>query len=146
MSKSVDLFSVRIRVSVSRPPVNLICQALDLSGEKVLWVDGMTMETPILLPIASVNGCIEYRGDFRNFLSLHMGEAGMVLAAGAGEHSPTIIARAVQCMTHDRKLSAIEALNLVVEEALDILDADAGDAEVFFRNSPAAQAAIGSRY
>lgn len=146
MSKSVDLFSVRMRVSVSRPPVNLICQALDLSGEKVLWVDGMTMDTPVLLPIASVNGCIEYQGNFRNFLTLRMGEAGMVLASSAGQYSPTIIARAVNCMTYDRSLSADEALHLVVEEALDILDADSKDAEVFFRNSPAAQAAIANRY
>jgi hypothetical protein len=146
MSKSVDLFSVRMRVSLSRPPVELICQAMDLNGEKVLWVDGMTMDTPILLPIASVNGCIEYRGTFRDFLTLHMGEAGLILSSSAGQHSPTIIARAVRCMTYDKKLTAEDALHLVIEEALDILDADSGDAEVFFRNSPEAQAAIASRY
>ena len=133
MSPSIDLFSVHLRVSISRPRVDLICQSIDVEGEKVLWVDGLTMDSPVLLPIAAVAECIQYRGTFREFLMNDMREASQILAISNGEHSPTIIARAVQLMSRDRKLSAEEALHLVVEEALDIMDADQGDAEVFYR-------------
>lgn len=144
MSPGIDLFSVHIRISVSRPPVDLLCQTLDVNKEKVLWVDGMTMEVPMLLPIASVVECIEYRGTFRDFLTLHMREATEVLQASGGQHSPTLIARAVQLMSRDRNLSGYEALNLVVDEALDMLDADRGDAEIFYRQAQSVPVSIAS--
>ena len=134
MSMNIELFAVQVRVCVSRPAVVLLCQAMDLSGEKVLWIDGMNMETPVLLPIASVKGGIEYRGTFRDFLALHLDQAVQVLQAARGGHSPTVLARAVHYMLHDRNLGAHEALTMVVEQARDILDADTGDADVFFKN------------
>lgn len=145
MLPSIELFSVHIRLSIVRPPVDLICQSLDLEGEKVLWVDGLTMDTPVLLPLASVAECIEYRGTFRNFLMDNMAAAGAVLSESAGQHSPTIIARAIDCMSRDPNLPAFEALRLVEEEALDILDADQGDAEVFFRQFETSSAVAATR-
>lgn len=119
---------------MSTPPVDLICQSIDLDGEKLLWVDGVTMDTPLLLPLAAVAECIQYRGTFREFLMSNMMIAGQVLGASNGQHSPTVVARAVQLMAREKSLSAQDALHLVMEEALDLLDADNGDAEIFFRN------------
>jgi hypothetical protein len=131
----IYLFSAHFRPSISRPPVDILCQAVDVKGEKLLWADGLMVDHPILVPISAV-GKVSYKGTFRDFMRQHMTHAMYVLEVSQGQHSPTMLARAVQCMSRDPSLSADEALDLVVEEALDLIDVDSMDRGAFLTASP----------
>lgn len=133
MTAPIELFSVHIRISVCSPPVDLLCQAVDLDGEKALWVDGITMDMPVLIPIASIAECIEYRGTFRDFVLKNLNEANAVFSVCDEGYSPLIMARVIQRMTLDRTMSAKDALHYVFDQALDVLDSDRTDAEVFYK-------------
>lgn len=126
----LQLFSAHFRPSIARPAVDLICQAIDVNGEKLLWVDGYMIDHPILVPISSV-GAVAYKGTFNSFMRENISAAQQVLVASNGQHSPTLLARAVSYMTLDPMLSAEEALDHVVEEALDLIDVDNGDRGAF---------------
>lgn len=130
LMSGIHLFSAHYRPSVTRPPVDLLCQAVDIKGEKLLWTDGLMFEHPMLVPISAV-GAVAYRGSFQDFLREHLSLAQEVLDVDKGQSSPTIIARAVLYMSRDPGLSAEEAIDLVKEEALDLIDADALDARAF---------------
>lgn len=106
--------------------MDLICQAIDIKGEKLLWVDGYMIDHPILVPISAV-GAVAYKGTFSSFMREHITVAHQVMVASQGQHSPTLLARAVSYMTRDPMMSAEEALDQVMEEALDLIDVDNSD-------------------
>lgn len=126
----LQLFSAHFRPSIARPPVDLICQSIDIKGEKLLWVDGYMIDHPILVPISAV-GAVAYKGTFSAFMREHLSAAQQVLVASQGQHSPTLLARAVSYMTRDPLLSAEEALDQVIEESLDLIDVDNSDRGAF---------------
>ena len=126
----IHLFAAHFRPSISRPTVDMLCQAIDVGGEKLLWVDGLMFDHPILVPISAV-GKIAYQGTFRQYMTDYMPFSAAVIDASQGQHSPAILARAVQCMVRDPSLSPEEALDLVVEEALDLIDVDNVDRGAF---------------
>lgn len=126
----LQLFSAHFRPSISRPPVDLICQAIDIKGEKLLWVDGYMIDHPILIPISAV-GAVAYKGTFNSFMREHLSASQQVIVASQGQHSPTLLARAVSYMARDPMLSAEEALDQVIEESLDLIDVDNSDRGAF---------------
>lgn len=126
----IHLFSAHFRPSISRPAVDILCQAVDIADEKLLWVDGLMVNHPILVPVSAV-GTVSYRGTFRDFMSSNLSCARAVIDASQGQHSPTILARAVSYMTRDPGISAEEAIDLVTEEALDLIDVDGIDRGAF---------------
>lgn len=122
----IQLFNVQYKPSVSRPPVALLCQSVSIDQETFLWADGLTTSSPVLVPISAVRK-IEPQGSFRDFMANRLDKTRAVLASSSGEHSPTILARAVQYMERDSKLHAEEALDMAIEQGLDILDQEGSD-------------------
>lgn len=122
----IQIFSARFRPSVSRPPVEILCQAVDVGSEKLLWVDGLMFDHPILIPISAATGLV-YKATFRELMEANLDRAKAVLDASKGLHSPTVLVRAVAYMHRDPSLSADDAIDLVTEEALDLIDADSRD-------------------
>lgn len=119
----IELFSVVYRPSLSDPPIALLCQAVDIEGEKFLWIDGINSEDPVMVSISAVRD-VKWAGSFREFVLARPDIAQAVLAETDGSHSPTALARAMLYMSRDAKLTATEAMELVEEQALDILDSD----------------------
>ena len=126
---SIQLFSIHYRPSLSWPAVEVVCQAFDVDKEKLLWVDGLMVHHPILIPVSGATR-LKYLGSFRDFMAARIPQAKAVLEVSQGQHSPGMLARAVTYMERERGLSAEAALDLAVDEALDIIDADNGDRAV----------------
>lgn len=118
-----QLFSATLRPGPKHPPVNLVCQSLEQDGELHLWVDGMNLEDPVLLPISAAKQ-IRLLGTFREFAAARLDLARAVLQESQGEHSPTLLARAMLLMQDDPRISANDALEHVQDQALDLIDAD----------------------
>lgn len=127
----IDLYQVTFKPGLKSPPVRLICQSVEVDDELMLWIDGVNGEDPVLVPLASLPAHA-YVGDFGGFMRQHLSLARAVLAAGEGELSPTIAARAVSLMLLDPHASAETALEHVNSQALDLLDADLHDQAHFW--------------
>lgn len=127
---SVELFSVLYRPGLIEPPLTLLCQAVDVAGEKFLWLDGINPEDPVMISISAVKH-IEWAGTFKEFMSARMDLAERVVSESLGAHSPTIMARAMLYMSRDTALTASDALSLAEDQALDIVDADNGCSDAF---------------
>jgi hypothetical protein len=127
----IPLFQIAVKPGLREPPVQLICQSLNVGGEMLLWVDGVNAQDPVVIPLSAVDSS-KLLTDFESFMSAHKAIARRVLLAGAGEISPTIAARAVAAMVADPNLEATDALELVNGQALDLLDADAQSAAYFW--------------
>lgn len=125
-----QLISVTYRPGPAHPPVQLICQTYQVGEEVMLWVDGINLEDPLLVPLSSVRGH-KLLGTFREFAGERLEVARDVLHESQGEHSPAILARAMQAMQLDSSLSAREALDEMENQALDLIDADTISAQAF---------------
>jgi len=136
----IELFNVRYRPHAGEPEIQLLCQSVGAEDDRLLWVDGINAEQPVLVPLANVKG-IEPAGTFREFMAQRLKHAALLFEESQGEHSPTILARAAQIMSLDPRLSAPEALDQAVEQAVDIVDADNMSALAFSRVAPQAMAA-----
>ncbi len=136
---AIQLFLVNYRPSLARPPVEVLCQSFNIgeeNPEKFVWVDGLMVHTPILAPIASLTRIVPM-GPFREFMAARLDLAKQVLDESQAQHSPGMLARAVLYMEREPGLSAESALDLAVEEALDIIDADSSDSRVFLASASA---------
>lgn len=127
---NIELFNVTYRPGLGEPPMVLLCQALDMAGEKFLWVDGINSEDPCLVSISAVRD-IQWVGSFKEFVAARPDLAKDVLQESDGAHSPTIIVRSMLYMSRDSSLTAADALELAVDQALDIVDADGACASAY---------------
>lgn len=137
---SIEMFTIRYKPSAYSPAVRLLCQSVNLDGEKMLWVDGLDVADPMMLPISAAQD-IEWAGSFREIMTARIDLAEQVIAEAQGEYSPTIMVRAVQFMAHDRTLTAEEALDLSAEQAADLIDSDNFSARAFTPYAQMAQMA-----
>jgi hypothetical protein len=127
----IHMFNVQYRPALDAPPVSLLCQAVDVEGEKMmLWLDGINAEDPVMAPISAMRA-ISYVGTFRDFAAERLDVARRVFDESQGEHAPSILARAMLYMSGDPKMSAHSALELACDQALDIIEADINSARVF---------------
>lgn len=117
------LFSVTYRPGPAHAPVSLVCQAFTVEGELLLWIDGINLEQPVLVPLSAVKR-IRHLGTFREFAQIRLDAARAVLQESQGEHSPSLLARAMLYMEADSHLTALDALELASDQALDLVDAD----------------------
>lgn len=127
---SVELFNVVYRPGLADPPLTLLCQAVDVGGEKFLWVDGINPEHPIMVSISAVKH-IEWAGTFKEFMTARLDLAERVVNESLGSHSPTIMARAMLYMSRDTALTTADALSMAEDQALDIVDADNACSDAF---------------
>lgn len=127
---SIELFNVLYRPGIGQAPIALLCQAVDIAGEKYLWVDGVNADDPVLVSISACSG-ISWAGSFEEFMSERRDLAAQVLAESQGLHSPTILARSILYMSRDEKLTAVEALELSEGQGLDVIDSDEVCAHAF---------------
>ena len=128
-----QLFSIAYRPAAHREPLQLVCQTYAIGEEILLWVDGINLEDPVLVPISGVHN-IQPLGTFREFAEQQLSAARAVLQESQGKHSPGVLARAMLCMVADPSMSAHDALELVYDQALDIVDADNTSAFDFGRS------------
>jgi len=124
----IELFSVIYRPSLGGAPIALLCQAVDIEGEKFLWIDGINSEDPVLVSISAVRD-VKWAGSFKEFIAARPDIAQLVIAESDGSHSPTALARAMLYMSRDPRLTVQEAMETVEEQAMDILEADDASAE-----------------
>jgi hypothetical protein len=129
-SMPIELFNVQYSPGLNKPPVNLLCQSIDVDGEKLLWLDGINLEDPVLAPLSAMRH-YSWMGSFKEFAAQRLDEARMVFEVSQGEHTPSILARAMLYLSADPKLNAAEAIELATDQALDILDADSYCASLF---------------
>lgn len=127
---SIELFNVLYRPGIGEAPIALLCQALDIAGEKYLWVDGVNADDPVLVSVSACSG-IEWAGSFEEFMAARSDLTGQILAESQGLHSPTLLARSLLYMSRDEKLSAVEALEMSEGQGLDVLDGDDACANTF---------------
>jgi hypothetical protein len=119
----IELFGVTYRPALKEPPITLLCQAVNVGGEKFIWLDGIHPDDPVMVSITSVKN-IEWAGTFKEFMSTRLDLAERVVGESLGAHSPTLMARAMLYMSRDMALTAADALSLAEDQALDIVDAD----------------------
>lgn len=124
----IELFSVIYLPSLGSAPIALLCQAVDIEGEKFLWIDGINSEDPVLVSISAVRN-VKWAGSFKEFIAARPDIAQLVIAESDGSHSPTALARAMLYMSRDPKLTVQEAMETVEEQAMDILEADDASAD-----------------
>ncbi|MEJ8837694.1 hypothetical protein [Ramlibacter sp. AN1133] len=129
-----SLFSVTYRPGPAHPAVSLVCQAIDVDGEMLLWIDGINLEHPMLVPVSACKR-LTLLGTFREFAQTRLQATRAVLQESQGEHSPTLLARAILYMEADPQLTAHEALELAYDQALDLIDADNTSAMTWSRVS-----------
>lgn len=127
---ATELFNVSFRPGINEPPLMLLCQAVDMGNEKFVWVDGINAEQPVMIPLASLKQ-IQWVGSFKEFMQSRMVLAAQVIEEGKGEQSATILARAMLYMSRDKSLSAKDAINTAIDQALDIIDQDNQSAREF---------------
>ena len=129
----IHLLQVPFKAGRDAPPVQLICQIVDLGpdSELLVWVDCINAEAPVVVPLSSVSGH-HHLSDFESYMAAHKDISREVLLAGAGEISPTIAARAVAYMAKTPGVSAADALDTVQEQAIDLIEADHRNQAYFF--------------
>lgn len=127
---SIDLFSVQFQPGIGEAPLNLICQALDVDGEKLVWIDGLNPDCPLMAPIAALTK-IEWLGSIGDFMRSRMEISAQVIDYTQGDFSPTIMARAIAAMEADSSLNVEDAVMLVEGQGLDLLDKDSIAASIF---------------
>lgn len=120
---SIEIFNVLYRPGLSEPPVHLLCQAVDVGGEKLLWLDGVDPDRAVMVSITALRE-VKWAGSFDEFAAARSDLAAQVLEHGEGEYSPTILARAMLYMSQDSQLPCDEALEMAQEQGLGILRAD----------------------
>ncbi len=103
--------------------MRLLCQGVDIDGEKLLWIDGLDVENPIMIPVSSVRA-LEWSGSFRELMVTDLDIAGRVISEAQGEYSPTIMARMFVYMSRDPDLHPEDALDLAIMQSNDLIDAD----------------------
>lgn len=121
-----SLYLTRFRPSITRPVLEVLCQAIEVDGLQMLWLDGLDINNPLLLPMSAARSC-EPAGSFHQYILDHYFVARDVIDLGAGQHSVTLLARAIQRCDQTRSLSADQALEMVIQEAKDILYFDQTD-------------------
>lgn len=127
----VPLFQIPYKAGLRTPPVNLICQSVFVDGELLLWIDGINAVDPIMIPLSAVSSS-RMLMSFEEYIQAHKDVAREVLLAGRGELSPAMAARAIAAMKLDPNLKAADALELVSEQALDLIDADNNEKSYFW--------------
>ncbi|HWS26852.1 MAG TPA: hypothetical protein VN259_09830 [Xanthomonadales bacterium] len=120
---SIELFNIHYRASVGMPPMRLLCQGVDVAGEKLLWVDGLDVANPVVIPLASVRS-LEWAGSFRELMVSDLDLAERVISEAQGEYSPTIMARMFVYMSQDPDLHVEEALDLAIKQSAELIVAD----------------------
>jgi hypothetical protein len=120
---SIEFFNVLYRPGLNEAPLHLLCQAVDVGGEKLLWLDGVDPDRAVMVSISAVRE-LKWAGSFDELCAARADLAGQVLEHGEGEYSPTILARAMLYMSRDTQLSCDEALEMAQEQGLGILRAD----------------------
>ena len=120
---SIELFHIQYRPSASTPPMRLLCQGVDVANEKLLWVDGLDVENPIVVPLSSVRA-LEWSGSFRELMTTNLDLAARVISEAQGEYSPTIMARMFVYMSQDPNLQPEDALDLAIMQSNDVIQAD----------------------
>ncbi len=120
---SIELFNIHYRASVGTPPMRLLCQGVDVAGEKLLWVDGLDVANPVVIPLASVRS-LEWAGSFRELMATDLELAERVISEVQGEYSPTIMARMFVYMSHDPDMHVEDALDLAIKQGADLICAD----------------------
>lgn len=129
---SIELFNIHYRASASTPAMRLLCQGVDVAGEKLLWVDGLDVENPLVIPLASVRS-LEWAGSFRELMSTDLDLAARVIEEAQGEYSPTIMARMFVYMSQDPAMHPEEALDLAIMQSGDLIQADSMSSASFCR-------------
>jgi len=119
----IPLFQIPFKAGLRQAPVQLICQGVNVENELLLWVDGVNAQDPVVIPLSAVPAS-RLLTDFESYMEAHRDVARRVLMVASGEISPTIAARAVQAMLMDPGLDAQAAVDMVNEQALDLIDAD----------------------
>lgn len=120
---TTELFFVRYRPAVNMPAMQLLCQLVDLpGGRRAAWIDGRNVNRPVLLPIKP-DTSITSIGSFETLVAEQKLLAGLILDV-APTLSITLIARAIKLMEADRKVSAEDAVDLVIAEAQYLSEAD----------------------
>jgi hypothetical protein len=127
---SIELFNIHYRPSAAAPSMRLLCQGVDVDGEKLLWVDGLDVANPIMVPVASVQS-LEWAGSFRELMSTNLDLASKVIREVQGEYSPTIMARMFVYMSQDPGMNVEEALDMAIFQGGDLIRADGIAAKSF---------------
>lgn len=130
---SIELFRVLYQPSMDALPVPLICQCLNAGGEKLLWVDGVSEDSPVLIPLASTRGAKEWLGSFSEFMWRHQDACSTVVKAANGQYAPLIMVRAVEILSHDADMDPFLALEMAYQQGEQIVEHDARDQAYFER-------------
>ncbi len=128
----IELFNISYRPSASMPTMRLLCQGVDVDGEKLLWVDGLDVENPVVIPLASVRA-LEWTGSFRELMSSDLELAERVISEVQGEYSPTIMARMFVYMSQDPHMHVEDALDHAIRQGNELIYADNRAMESFQR-------------
>lgn len=119
--------------STQSAPVRLIGQVVRQFGEDTLWLDGVEITDPILVPIKSL-AAVAFVGTFDDFCYEHA-EQIQALASECDlrNMSPTVVARAVMSLDDGEGPTPQEALDSAVLFGEFIREMDAMDRRLFNR-------------
>lgn len=121
--------------SLQCAPVRLIGQVVRQFGEDTLWIDGVDIASPILVPLKHL-ASVQFVGTFESFCADHDREiAELADNCNLGQVSPTVVARAVMSLDDggDTQSSPQEALDSALLFGEFIREMDAMDRRLFHR-------------
>ena len=134
MAANIELFRVLYQPSLDMTPVPLLCQSFTADEEKLLWIDGINEEEPVLIPLSCTPGAKEWVGSFFEFMDRHHPQCSLVVEAAQGQYAPIILVRAVEIMVQDDRIGAELALEMAYNQGCHLLADDQRNAE-FFRQA-----------
>ncbi len=128
---SFELFLVDYQASLQAVSTPLICQVVDVEDEKMLWVDGLSTENPLLVPLSSTVGPKKWLGSFESFVQKHPNEFQALATVAPEGTAPLLLVRAVDMMAHGPSMIASDALEYAYEQAYDLQEQDNANIVLF---------------
>lgn len=126
-----NLYLARIRVNLCVPPRVYLVQEILIDGESMIWVDGVDIADPLLLPKKDVSD-LESIGTFADFLSQNVDAyLGLVQAFPEDSYSPSVMARAILGMKQKPHFTYAEMMSLVLQEGQAIRELERRDRKLF---------------
>lgn len=122
MEGHIEFFEITYRGVSGSPAVVLLCQGVTVNEELMLWVDGINLEDPVVVPLAGIPA--QWRGSYADWCDKYPDLSGAILAASPQVPSPVLMVRCMSVMAADPGISAHDALDMCTLQAQEISKED----------------------
>ncbi len=122
MQQHIEFFQITYRGVSGSPPVVLICQGVTVNDELMLWVDGVNLEDPVVVPLSGVPA--QSSGSYAEWCEKYPDALSAIVATSPAIPSPVLTVRCMSVMAADPGISAQEALDMCTLQGQEISKED----------------------